>query len=427
MSNRGRIQLNNRLPKFIKNNLFIIIVSFITAFVLWGFVLASQNPERTKTLTGIKVTFEGEADLIARSLVIVGDRSTILPDATVYVSADLLHYANLNNSKVTATVSLRSITGEGMHTLDIRATTSNGTILKVVPSTVTIQVDRLTTKRVPIQVEYDGELSQNYWHSEPVLSKTDVEIKGAYSILSSITSAICKIPLATRTESFSNAISLSLVDSNGHLVNSNLLYGDLPSVTVSLTILPKKTVMLDVINSLIGADALKTNYEVYYITVSPATVTIIGEKAILDSISRIHLEHLDITGASKSLERELKLVIPEGVTVLEDIKTATAYITIQEKVISKTFESIPISVKNLGRGFDYTLSTTSATITISGRISVINKINRGDIELYVDLKGLKAPYTGVLPISVDLGSSSLLNEVTVTLDATSVTVTISEK
>lgn len=427
MSNRGRIQLNNRLPKFIKNNLFIIIVSFITAFVLWGFVLASQNPERTKTLTGIKVTFEGEADLIARSLVIVGDRSTILPDATVYVSADLLHYANLNNSKVTATVSLRSITGEGMHTLDIRATTSNGTILKVVPSTVTIQVDRLTTKRVPIQVEYDGELSQNYWHSEPVLSKTDVEIKGAYSILSSITSAICKIPLATRTESFSNAISLSLVDSNGHLVNSNLLYGDLPSVTVSLTILPKKTVMLDVINSLIGADALKTNYEVYYITVSPATVTIIGEKAILDSISRIHLEHLDITGASKSLERELKLVIPEGVTVLEDIKTATAYLTIQEKVISKTFESIPISVKNLGRGFDYTLSTTSATITISGRISVINKINRGDIELYVDLKGLKAPYTGVLPISVDLGSSSLLNEVTVTLDATSVTVTISEK
>ncbi|HHT87324.1 MAG TPA: hypothetical protein GXZ61_06700 [Clostridiales bacterium] len=427
MSNRGKIQLNNRLPKFIKNNLFIIIVSFITAFVLWGFVLASQNPERTKTLTGIKVTFEGEADLIARSLVIVGDRSTILPDATVYVSADLLHYANLNNSKVTATVSLRSITGEGMHTLDIRATTSNGTILKVVPSTVTIQVDRLTTKRVPIQVEYDGELSQNYWHSEPVLSKTDVEIKGAYSILSSITSAICKIPLATRTESFSNAISLSLVDSNGHLVNSNLLYGDLPSVTVSLTILPKKTVMLDVINSLIGADALKTNYEVYYITVSPATVTIIGEKAILDSISRIHLEHLDITGASKSLERELKLVIPEGVTVLEDIKTATAYITIQEKVISKTFESIPISVKNLGRGFDYTLSTTSATITISGRISVINKINRGDIELYVDLKGLKAPYTGVLPISVDLGSSSLLNEVTVTLDATSVTVTISEK
>lgn len=427
MSNRGKIQLNNKLPKFIKNNLFIIIVSFITAFVLWGFVLASQNPERTKTLTGIKVTFEGEADLIARSLVIVGDRSTILPDATVYVSADLLHYANLNNSKVTATVSLRSITGEGMHTLDIRATTSNGTILKVVPSTVTIQVDRLTTKRVPIQVEYDGELSQNYWHSEPVLSKTDVEIKGAYSILSSITSAICKIPLATRTESFSNAISLSLVDSNGHLVNSNLLYGDLPSVTVSLTILPKKTVMLDVINSLIGADALKTNYEVYYITVSPATVTIIGEKAILDSISRIHLEHLDITGASKSLERELKLVIPEGVTVLEDIKTATAYITIQEKVISKTFESIPISVKNLGRGFDYTLSTTSATITISGRISVINKINRGDIELYVDLKGLKAPYTGVLPISVDLGSSSLLNEVTVTLDATSVTVTISEK
>ena len=202
-------------------------------------------------------------------------------------------------------------------------------------------MDRLTTKRVPIQVEYDGELSQNYWHSEPVLSKTDVEIKGAYSILSSITSAICKIPLATRTESFSNAISLSLVDSNGHLVNSNLLYGDLPSVTVSLTILPKKTVMLDVINSLIGADALKTNYEVYYITVSPATVTIIGEKAILDSISRIHLEHLDITGASKSLERELKLVIPEGVTVLEDIKTATAYITIQEKVISKTFESIP--------------------------------------------------------------------------------------
>ena len=48
MSNRGKIQLNNRLPKFIKNNLFIIIVSFITAFVLWGFVLASQNPREPR-------------------------------------------------------------------------------------------------------------------------------------------------------------------------------------------------------------------------------------------------------------------------------------------------------------------------------------------------------------------------------------------
>lgn len=427
MTSQSKQNIQNRIAFFFKNNTIILVIALITAFVLWGFVLANQNPDRTKTLTGIKVTFEGEADLIARSLVIVGDKATVLPEATVYVSTDLLHYAALSNSNITATVSLRSITGEGAHTLDIRATTSNGSVLRISPSTVTIQVDKLTTKRVPIQVEYDGELSPNYWHGEPALSKTEVEISGAFSILSSITSAICKVPLASRTESFSNSISLALVDSNGFIVNSNLLYGDLPSVTVALTIFPQKMVTLDVLGSLIGTDNLRNNYEIYEIITSPATVTIIGEKDTLASINKLQLERWDIAGASKNLERELNIVIPEGVTVLGDITSVIAYVNIREKILEKTFEIIPITVRNLGRNMDYTLIRSAATITISGRISVINRIQRSDIELFVDLNGLKAPFNGDLPINVDFGSDSLLDEITVTLDIPKVTVILNEK
>jgi YbbR domain-containing protein len=311
--------------------------------------------------------------------------------------------------------------------LDIRATTSNGSVLRISPSSVTVQIDKLTTKRVPIEVDYEGDLSANYWHGEPVLSKTEVEISGAYSILSSIASAICKVPLASRTESFSNSISLILVDSNGFIVNSNLLYGDLPSVTVALTIFPQKVVSLDVLGSLIGNDNLKNNYEIYEIITSPATVTIIGETATLADINKLQLERWDIAGASKNLERELKIVIPEGVTVLGDITSVIAYVNIREKILEKTFEIIPITVRNLGRDFDCTLIRTAATITISGKISVINRIKRGDIELYIDLKGLKAPFNGDMPINVDFGSDSLLDEITVSLDNPTVTVIISDK
>ena len=66
------------LKTWLKNaftkNLALKIVSLIFAMLLWGYVLMSENPQRTKTLTNVPISVEGGADLIARKLVLSGDK-----------------------------------------------------------------------------------------------------------------------------------------------------------------------------------------------------------------------------------------------------------------------------------------------------------------------------------------------------------------
>ena len=51
------------LKTWLKNaftkNLALKIVSLIFAMLLWGYVLMSENPQRTKTLTNVPISVEG--------------------------------------------------------------------------------------------------------------------------------------------------------------------------------------------------------------------------------------------------------------------------------------------------------------------------------------------------------------------------------
>ena len=58
------------LKTWLKNaftkNLALKIVSLIFAMLLWGYVLMSENPQRTKTLTNVPISVEGGARLPQR-------------------------------------------------------------------------------------------------------------------------------------------------------------------------------------------------------------------------------------------------------------------------------------------------------------------------------------------------------------------------
>ena len=78
--NRFWEALRGRLKTFFTKNLAIKILSLVFAMLLWGYVLMTQNPQREKTISNVKVSIEGEADLTTRKLTIRGDRSALLDD-----------------------------------------------------------------------------------------------------------------------------------------------------------------------------------------------------------------------------------------------------------------------------------------------------------------------------------------------------------
>ena len=63
-----RKRILTAIKNFFTTNLAVKIVALLFAVLLWGYVLTDQNPYRTKTITNVNTSFEGEAELLAQGL-----------------------------------------------------------------------------------------------------------------------------------------------------------------------------------------------------------------------------------------------------------------------------------------------------------------------------------------------------------------------
>ncbi len=409
------------IKDFFTKSIVLKIVSLLFAMLLWGYVLMVENPTRIKTISNVTVNVEGEADLLARKLVLCGDKD--FDKATIKVRTQLAEYADLSKEDVTATINLSTITEKGEYTLTVSAKSASGSAYSVTPSQVTVKVDNLVSRRIPIEIDETGDLPEGYWAGNLTAGRTEVDIEGAAEDVANIVKAVGSIDLTNCTEDVNQSVLLTLYDDQGNEVDSSVLLGTLPSVTVRMEVLRMKTVPIDIESALLGTDGIPANYELVSYGVSgDGTVRIVGEAAVIDEINSLTIDPVDVSGRKESLLEELPLVIPDGVRVL-DGDTVNLYVNIREMNTSVSLVDVPIDVKGLGRKLDASLSEESTDITINGRVSLISILERADVELYVDLTDLEAGSYEV-PVMIKLPKEEMMSDLQWTLAVAMLTVTI---
>ena len=424
-------ETGKKVGTFLKNlflkNLSIKIVALLFATILWGIVLTVQNPSRTKVLQNVPISFKGEYDLQARDLIVRGDPLEGLEGVSVRVSTPITNYMNLSVDHVTASVSLDNVTSPGIWTLPVNPSVSLGITDTraegVSPEKITVEIDTLMTKMVPVEAYYEGTLPDGYWAATAELSMSNVSVRGPKQDVERVTRAICKIQMTDRTQSYNDAVTVVLLDEDGNEMDSSLFLGNLPSVTVKMTVYPKKTVPVDVTGSLLGADNLPANYELYAAIATPATLDIVGDAQSLEKVGSLMLTGLDVAGARESIHEKLAVLVPEGVTLLGSSTEVEVFADIREKTSKKSFEAVPIVTTGLAKGLKATLSRDTTDISVEGRISLVDLLERNDVEAFVDLKGLKEG-TYDLYVSVYLGNDETTLEVTSILSIAQIKVTV---
>ncbi|MBQ3200957.1 MAG: hypothetical protein IJB22_03455, partial [Clostridia bacterium] len=282
------------LKSFFTKNIAIKVLSLVFAMLLWGYVLMTDNPERIKTITGVPVNIEGEADLAARRLTLIGGRDSIEEEVNVRVRTALTSYADLNADDITASVSLNGIASKGAHSLIISARTSSGQVVSISPSTIAVKVDKLVTRRIPVEVRTEGDLPDNYWMGSVQVDRTYIELEGAESDLADIVRAEGVIDINGRTESFNQSIMLTLYNEAGEEVESTGLFGSMATCVAKLEIMPSKVVPIDVEGAIIGRYALPENFEIasYGTALEENVARIVGDEETLAKISSLALEVL---------------------------------------------------------------------------------------------------------------------------------------
>ena len=409
--------------KILKSNLSLKIMALIFAVILWSYVLYATNPVRERVLQDITVRYLHAEDLKAKNLAIVGGLSDVLGSVDIRVKVNQRDLSLFSAQGAQANVDLSEIKGTGKYALKVKATLAYGQVLDVSPSEVTLTVDRLITKQVPVTVKTMGDVPAGYYAVPPEISPNFVNITGAQADVEKVVSALCSIDLNGLTAGYSKSVDVSLLDKNDNAVPSNLFSGDFPSVMVKLSVLSVKTVAVDAQGSIIGQDSVAPGYEITGISCNPATVRIIGEKSAIDAVSSIPLMPYSVSGLSSDIVVPLDYSPPEGVTVLADEK-AEVTINIREIMKKRSFTDIPVRYKNLSAGLTVSLDISAVNVTVTAGESRLSKISKNDIVPYIDLDGLAAGiYTIIVQFEVPPGFTAE----NFSSSASAITVTIKKK
>ncbi len=422
-----KAKLLRSIKSFFTKNMALKVIAFVFAMLLWGYVLTDQKPMREKEVTNVSTSFDGEAELIAQGYCVRGDRSEILQDVTVNVRTQITNYAYVTPSSIVASISLRNISEAREYDLPIQAivTSSLGVVQSIAPASVTVEVDTLVTKTIPITTTFSGELPEGYWADMDALSTTSrLDITGPKTDISTITHGECVVDLTDRTGTIYSTFDVTFYNKNNRVVSSDIIIGTLPTSTVRLPIYPMKNVPIDVESSLVGADNLAANHEIIKAVATPATVRLVGDPAVLDKIDKIALEPIAINGLDSTMTVSGELIVPDGVRML-DSTTVSVLLEVREMVITQTFEQLEIQVHGRqGRG-NVTLSIPAADLTVEGRYSLVSMLSRSDVQLFVDVTGL-TPGVYKLPVSAMVRDADATIELTTTLSISEVTVTIDQ-
>lgn len=404
------------------------VLSLLLAVLLWGFVLMNQNPDREKTFYDIKPYFESgsESDLIARKLTVYGESSEILKNVNVTVSAPLTEVSKLTNDSIKATVSLNDVSKAGVYTLKVRATCTVGTVTSVEPETIEVEIDDLVSHTVPIAYSFTGELPEGYWHDTPNLLDTTTTVEGAKKDLMNVSNAVCHIDLNGLTESINTSIPLTVLDSDGKEVSSSVFKSIIPSVTVSMTVLPHK--LVPIVYELDEGDMLTDIFEVTDKTLTLEYLDIAAEQSVLDELTEITSDPVRLSGVTEPGTYNYPLTLmnlPTGCRVLGgvNIHNVQLKVVIEEKHVTKILYGFPITVTGETEGYSYTFSFTVADVRISGPARVIQGFLTSDLTVILNVTG-KGPGEYDIALEYTLSNFELFGELKIEFLLTKIHVVI---
>ncbi len=314
--------------KKLNHNLGTKIVSLFFAILIWSFVMSVNDPLRTRTLTNVPLHIVGLEKLEDAGLIVRNDE--VFNAVTMKVNIKISNTSLLNLNAVTVTADLSSIQRKGKYQIYLKGETTVGDVVSISPSVISLDVDERTTREIPVSYAYIGQMSDSMYHSDPTLSVTKVEITGAQQDVSKVTSAVVELDLSKIAESINGSYTLKLLNKDNQEVSSDQFVSTLPTVSVRMSVYPKKTVPLnaDSVACISDISSLPAGYQVVGISFSQPDITVYGPAESLSSLGLVNIHPVSVKGLKATKTFQVTLVLPKGVTQISAVPiTMTVMIT----------------------------------------------------------------------------------------------------
>ena len=283
-----------KLWRLVAHNFGLKVLSLLLAILVWNFVISTDSTiTRTKTIEGLNAYITGQSTLTsANGLALLEDPGEQLTDIAVMVEVSQADFANVNNNNVMVTLDLANARRTGKQELALKAVTSYGRIAKIIPSTVSVSVEEVDSRVIPVNVKMTGSMARDRWYKVNKSNPTVLTIKGPASVVQSIASAYVYTDVTGARSSFTAAEQYVLVDNDGNEIPQDMLERSSSSISVSVDVYPTKEIPVDTDPASVITGQPADGYEVQAVSIQPDTLTVAAEQELLDNIRQEMLEEI---------------------------------------------------------------------------------------------------------------------------------------
>ena len=388
------------------------LLSVALAVLLWVIVVYNdESITRSRTLNGLSALLNGQNSLSSNSLALTENPLTELSgNITVELDVPQAQYSLVNENNVRVWLDLSSIRTAGTQLVPLNVTCTYGTVKNVFPSTVQVDVEALDSRSVPLNATLSGR-DQSYWYNIRSLNPSTITVSGASSIVQNIAQGRLEVDVTNMSEATARAYPFTLYDYSGNEVSQDLLSRTSSSVTASIEVFPTKelTVSCDLEDIIQGRVA--DGYEVKSISVSPPTITVAADQSLLDSLTEIAIEPIEVESVDRSF------TVRRSISKLSDIRffsTEQVYVTVEiaESVDSVALSNVPVVLLNTPDHLEVTDTPDTINVRITGAVSEISDLTVDMLQATVDLSQAAAGVNSY-PVQISVpGRPNLTFEIT---------------
>lgn len=384
-----------------RNKIPRILLAMLISVFLWLYVVTVVDPNDTKVVYSVPVTYENMTSLTDNSLVMTSGQNATVTLKFYGRRSDL---NNLTSESLTVTADVSRIKSEGEQNLRYTVTLpdsvsdNNVQLTERTPSRLTVDVERAVEKQVNVAVDISNEVADGYVADLEAMkiSPETITVFGPEAEVSKIDSARVSLDVGGVTETVDNSFPYQLVDSDGNAVDTTNFRCSADAVDVMLTVEKYKEIPLT-LELKAGGGAKEKNVTV---TLSPAYITISGPGAIVDAMDSLSIGTLDLASMTELSEtKTYDITLPDNVTNVSGQNQVTARIALNG-LSTKTLEVENFSVSHKPDGLDVAIVTTTLEITIRGPSDEIEAISAKDLTVQGDLSDFSQAGTYKIPVTV---------------------------
>ena len=384
-----------------KRKIIMMLVALLGAVMLWLYVVTAVAPEAAKSVRNIPINIDGSAVLEQRDLIITDqDYSTL----SVELNTSRVNLHKLNAESITVNADASRIKEPGVYALTCNVTfpdtvrASDVDLVRKSVDSVTVTVNRLVEKSVPVSLERIGAVQDGYLLEKAELNPDTITLRGPDFDVDRVVKAVVAFDVSDVQEIVETTLDVTFLDENDEAVefSSEAVTVSATQIDMRLPVYRTKELTLAV-NTVEGGGVKNENAE---ISIEPQTVLVKGDSEDIDQLDDVYvLDTLELSTLDNENELTYKLLFPGSVSLINDESEAIVKVLLKG-VTTDTINVTDIRLINQPEQYKSEAITKSAKVIIRGSTAEIREIKQSENNgIYIEVDMSDYTETGGYSIS----------------------------